>query len=112
MCIINIIVSIIFCLAITIAYERSQSNKQKIENICDYLESKNKGKSFLKNNIEEKSLEDNLIIKTDNVNNTHPSVEVDDCDENMAKENECPICFHFINPKDKQCPNCGAKLKK
>jgi DNA-directed RNA polymerase subunit RPC12/RpoP len=31
--------------------------------------------------------------------------------ENKAKKNECPACFHKISPNDKECPNCGYKLK-
>ena len=38
--IINIIVSLIFCLAITIAYERSKNNKIDIENIEKFLQKK------------------------------------------------------------------------
>ena len=31
--------------------------------------------------------------------------------ENIAKENECPMCFHKITPADKECAYCGYKLK-
>ncbi len=31
--------------------------------------------------------------------------------DNKAKKNECPACFHHIEKGDKECPNCGYKLK-
>ena len=31
--------------------------------------------------------------------------------DNKAKKNECPACFHKITPQDKECPNCGYRLK-
>lgn len=31
-------------------------------------------------------------------------------DVNVAKENECPNCFHGISQDDKQCPNCGYPI--
>lgn len=86
MCIINIIVSIIFCLAITIAYEKSKSNEDKIDSLLQKR----------KNNTK----------KTKDV-----EIEVDDDIDNVAKENECPICFNHINKNDKKCSKCGAKLK-
>ena len=46
------------------------------------------------------------VIKTNNIN-----MEIDDDIDNIAKENECPICFHHINKNDRQCPKCGTKLK-
>ncbi len=33
-----------------------------------------------------------------------------DGDVNVAKENECPNCFHEISQDDKQCPNCGYPI--
>ena len=61
-CIINIIVSLIFCLAVTIAYERSQSNKQAIENISDFLESKNKKKILEENTEKDEEVSKNWIV--------------------------------------------------
>ena len=50
-----------------------------------------------------------LAKKNKNLSNADYFYELDD---NIADENECPICFCHITPKDKNCPNCGAKLKK
>ena len=36
LCYVNIAITIIFCLAITIAYERSRENQQQIEKIINY----------------------------------------------------------------------------
>lgn len=111
-CIINIFVSLVFCIAITIAYERSAENKERIKNIENYLISKNKGKTKDKENKTDKEndnddiwLQKNLKPSNDNV------IEKDDDTENVPKKDECPVCFAHISPEDKVCPNCGKKLK-
>ena len=109
-CIVNIVVSIFICLAITIAYERSQSNKQTIENISEFLESKNKKKILEENKEKDKVVTTNWIVTTNNLTNKI-NIEKDDNLENIAKKDECPICFSHINSEDKKCSNCGHILK-
>ncbi len=98
--IIEIFVSIVFCLAITIAYVRARRNKDSIKRITDYLE-----KKF---NIELADIENSEVM---------PHVagkaerEYDNSKDNIPEEDECPICFYHIAKNDTKCPNCGTKLK-
>ena len=41
----------------------------------------------------------------------YPEEEEEFVENNKAKKNECPACFHHIEKGDKECPNCGYKLK-
>lgn len=86
-CIINIFVTIIFCLAITIAYERSASNKKMIDNITKYLISKEK-KEKEKVNKEEKTANEVNVIKTSKEEQLIPKNEPCDNDKNTACKNE------------------------
>lgn len=89
MCIFNIIASVIFCLAITIAYENQNQIKKKIDSFLHHHKIKSKSN------------------QTKDI-----KIEIDDNIDNIAKENECPICFNHVNKNDKQCPKWGgAKLK-
>ena len=37
--------------------------------------------------------------------------DMDFDERNIAKQNECPSCFHKISPSDRECNYCGYKLK-
>ena len=100
---INIIASLALCITLTIAYEKSYKNEERIGNIEDFLKKKfSKSKSQTLSSSSNSNSEKTENIKPESDNNP----------ENIAKKDECPNCFHKIKDNESICPNCGYKLTK
>lgn len=106
-CIVGVVASLVFCVYITIAYEKAHSNEEYINRIIEKFRPKKK--NALPQNDNEKVYNVVKIVENDNVEKMR--AEIDDNIENIAKEDECPVCFHHINKDDKTCSNCGNELK-